>query len=229
MSPNDNPPRELVVTLTALTVTGGFLDAVSYLGLGHVFTCNMTGNIVLIGFAAVGAPGLSFTASLCALACFLVGAAIGGRLARRVSSLPTMLLGEMVAEAALVGCAAVVAATVSVVGTGWPRFTIIGLLSFAMGLRNVSVRRMGVDGMTTTVMTTTLTGLAADSVLGGSSNPNTGRRATSVVAMFGGALVGATFLLHVSAAAALGVAAVVDVASAIYYGRQAPLQLGAAR
>ena len=76
----------LVVALTVLTFTTGLIDAVSYLGLGRVFTANMTGNVVLLGFAAVGAPGLSVTRSLIALEGFLVGAAFGGRLGNAMAS-----------------------------------------------------------------------------------------------------------------------------------------------
>ena len=67
MSEPDRPPQPLVVTLAALTVVSGFVDAVSFLGLGHVFTANMTGNVALIGFAVAGAPGSPSAASLCAL------------------------------------------------------------------------------------------------------------------------------------------------------------------
>lgn len=63
-----------------LTVVTGLVDAVSYLALGHVFVANMTGNVVFLGFAEGGAPGLS---ALAALAAFLVGAVAGGRLAIR--------------------------------------------------------------------------------------------------------------------------------------------------
>src|SRR6202035_1697822 len=42
---------QLLYLFTAVT---GLVDAVSYIGLGHVFTANMTGNIVLLGFAASG-------------------------------------------------------------------------------------------------------------------------------------------------------------------------------
>ena len=77
MNETEGPPRSLVATLATLTVIGGFLDAVSYLGLGHVFTANMTGNVVLVGFAAAGAPGFSVQANLCALGCFVIGAARG--------------------------------------------------------------------------------------------------------------------------------------------------------
>ena len=40
-----------------LTVITGLVDAVSVLGLGRVFTANMMGNVVFLGFAAVGELG----------------------------------------------------------------------------------------------------------------------------------------------------------------------------
>jgi hypothetical protein len=52
---------------------------------------------------------------------------------------------------------------------------------------------------------------------------------TSVVTMFSGALFGALLLRHVSAAWALGVAAALDLTVAAYFGRQTPLQFGAAQ
>lgn len=54
----------LPAALTVLTVVSGIVDAVSYLGLGRVFAANMTGNVVIIGFAAAGAPGFSVLGSL---------------------------------------------------------------------------------------------------------------------------------------------------------------------
>jgi uncharacterized membrane protein YoaK (UPF0700 family) len=48
--------RVLVPVLLGLTAVTGLVDAVSYLALGHVFTANMTGNVVFLGFAAAGAP-----------------------------------------------------------------------------------------------------------------------------------------------------------------------------
>jgi uncharacterized membrane protein YoaK (UPF0700 family) len=63
----------LPATLLALTVVTGVVDAVSYLGLGRVFTANQTGNVVFLGFAWAGAPGLSATASIVSLLAFGVG------------------------------------------------------------------------------------------------------------------------------------------------------------
>src|SRR5271154_5427417 len=69
--------------LISMTLVTGLVDAFSYLVLGHVFVANMTGNVVFLGFALVGTPGFSITASLAAIAAFAAGALLGGRLASR--------------------------------------------------------------------------------------------------------------------------------------------------
>jgi uncharacterized membrane protein YoaK (UPF0700 family) len=224
----DHPPPPLVVTLAALTVVSGFVDAVSFLGLGHVFTANMTGNVLLIGFAAAGAPGFSVAASLMALGAFLAGAVAGGRVARRVRPLRNLLLVAMAIEASCTTAAAVVAGTVPAIGSGWPRYVVIALLAGAVGLRNSAVRRVGVPDMSTTVLTTTLTGLASRSRLAGNSNPHARLGTTSVLSMFGGALVGAILVLHAGATWSLSIAAGLVAAAALYFYREAPLELGVA-
>ena len=78
------PDRILPALLLALTATTGFVDAVSYLALGHVFTANMTGNVVFLGFAVAKVPELSIARSGAALGAFVIGAALGGRLAARI-------------------------------------------------------------------------------------------------------------------------------------------------
>src|SRR6185295_17261301 len=77
--------RTLPLLLYLFTAVSGLVDAISYIALGHVFTANMTGNIVFLGFAAAGVPGLSALRSLTALTAFLLGALIGGRLAASVA------------------------------------------------------------------------------------------------------------------------------------------------
>jgi uncharacterized membrane protein YoaK (UPF0700 family) len=59
-----------------------------------------------------------------------------------------------------------------------------------MGLRNATVRRLAVPDLTTTVLTRTLTSVAADSSVAGGDNPRIGRRVASVALMFAGAAVG---------------------------------------
>jgi uncharacterized membrane protein YoaK (UPF0700 family) len=97
----------------------------------------------------------------------------------------------MLTEATLVCAAAVVAILASTVATGWGQYAAIGILAFAMGVRNAVIRHLAIRDMTTTVLTQTLTGLAADSSLAGGSNPRAGRRSAAVAAMLAGAIIGA--------------------------------------
>lgn len=218
MSASDHPPPALVVTLASLTVVSGFIDAVSFLGLGHVFTANMTGNVLLIGFGVAGAAGFSVAASSCALGAFLAGAIIGGRLARHVRTLRNLLVMAMAIEAACTTSAAVIAGVVPAVGSGWPRYVVLALLAGAVGLRNSAVRRVGVPDMSTTVLTTTLTHLASGTRFTDGLHAPARLGTTSVVSMFGGALVGAVLLLHAGATWSLGVAAAaVSITAAFCY------------
>jgi uncharacterized membrane protein YoaK (UPF0700 family) len=58
-----------------LTASTGIVDAVSLLALGHVFTANMTGNVLFLGFALAGGQRFSIPRSSMALIAFLLGAA----------------------------------------------------------------------------------------------------------------------------------------------------------
>jgi uncharacterized membrane protein YoaK (UPF0700 family) len=51
--------------LLLLSMTTGLVDAISVLGLGKVFTANMTGNIVFLGFAAAGTSGFQIGRASC--------------------------------------------------------------------------------------------------------------------------------------------------------------------
>ena len=217
MAATQRPGTPLLVTLLVLTVVSGLVDAVSYLGLGHVFTANMTGNVVLLGFAAAGASGFSAPACLTSLGSFLIGAAAAGRIARRLGSRRQLLAVAMTTEAVVTGAAAVIAAAVSVPSAGWPRFTIIAALAFGIGVRNSTVRRLAVPDLTTTVLTMTLTGLAADSALGGGDGAQSARRIAAVAAMLAGALAGASAFLHAGAPATLAVGAFVVLVSAVAF------------
>jgi uncharacterized membrane protein YoaK (UPF0700 family) len=192
--------------LLALTVTTGIVDAVSYLGLGHVFTANMTGNVVLLGFGLANAGGLPVVAPLISLGAFLLGAGVGGRIAASVAERrnPHHLSVALAAEALLLACAAVLAAVLTVTIGSPSAYTIIALVAVAMGVRNATVRKLAVPDLTTTVLTLTLTGLAADPAAGAPKNSR--RRAGAVAALLIGALIGA-LLQRQSLALPLAVAA----------------------
>jgi uncharacterized membrane protein YoaK (UPF0700 family) len=182
-----NDGRQLSA-LALLTFATGLVDAASVLGLGHVFTANMTGNVVFLGFSLAGQGRVATSACAVALGAFLIGALVGGRLAAKgVSFKATIAL-----EAVLMTGAAIVAWAFD--DTASPHALAIVLLASSMGIQNASVRKLGVADMTTTVLTLTLTGLAADSSLAGGSNPRWVRRVTSVAVMLLGALAGALLL-----------------------------------
>lgn len=196
----DGPLPPLMLLLTMVT---GFVDATSYLRLGHVFVANMTGNVVFLGFAVAGARGLSAWASLAALAAFVVGGVIGGRLGVRFADhRGRALRAGLSVQLVFLAAAAIVGASAS-----GGRYPLIALLGVGMGVQNATVRRLGVREFTTTVLTMTLTGIAADSRAAGGPGSGLARRSLSVVAMALGALFGALLVLRVSRASALGVAA----------------------
>jgi uncharacterized membrane protein YoaK (UPF0700 family) len=116
MSALPSPDPVYPSILLGMTATTGIVGAVSLSALGHVFTANMTGNVLFLG--------------------------------------------------------------------------VIGLTALAMGFRNATTRKLGVPDLTTTVLTLTITSLAADSSLAGGTNPRWRRRVASVLLMFGGATVG---------------------------------------
>jgi uncharacterized membrane protein YoaK (UPF0700 family) len=192
------------VVLIVLTFVTGLVDAVTYLTLGHVFAANMTGNVIVLGFALVGTGEISATASLVSLGAFMVGGLLSAHLAHvlqrtRHRWIVIALLVEMI----LLG----VAARLSAAGPGFASdHATVALLAVAMGMRTVTVRRLGISEISTTVVTTTLGGLAMDIYLRRSPLGPAGLRLAAVLAILAGAAAGAV-LLRSGAALVLGVAA----------------------
>lgn len=206
--------------LLILTVVTGLVDAFSYLVLGHVFVANMTGNVVFLAFALVGAKGFSIAASALALLTFALGAATSGRIVahlgpRRGRILAVTALSEVVVTAASV----IIGWTAVDPGHGAVRYVLVALLALGAGMQNGTARKLAVPDLTTTVLTQTIAGLAFESRLGGGTNSRIGRRGLAALAMFAGALVGASLELHVSQALGLLVALVLLVIVAVAAGR----------
>ena len=198
--------RPIVLTLYGLTFVTGLIDAISYLGLGRVFTANMTGNVVFVGFALGGAADISILRPVIALAAFAAGSVLGGRMVHSGDrSAAAQLLRAMSMEITFIAAAAL--ATFAIESTGLN--LVIVLTATAMGLRNAVVRKLAVPDFTTTVLTMALTAVAADSRLAGGSAVRQGRRLLVIVAMGAGALIGTVVLRSVGTLAAFLSAAVV--------------------
>ena len=187
------PPARLHVRLMLLvTFATGVVDAVGYLGLDRVFSANMTGNVVILGMALAGADELPILGPVLALLGFLLGAAIGGRVLRSTGtgwtrhhtalfaavSILTLLLAGV--------CLAVGNEPSATVGV-----TVAAVLGAAMGCQAATARHLAVKDVTTVVVTSTLTGLAADSRFGSGVREGSARRAGAVALILAGAGVGA--------------------------------------
>ena len=191
--------------MLALTFSTGLADAVGYLGLDKVFTGNMTGNVVILGMALAGASNLPVLGPLLALFTFMLGAAIGGRVLRPVA------IGWTTHATVLFAVQGAVMAGLAIalfLGGGHPAqpfdLVITSLLAAMMGLQAGVARHIGVKDVTTVVVTSTITGLAADSRLGGGKGQPWFRRVAAILLICAGAGVGALLLsVHIGWGVAL--------------------------
>ncbi|WP_380162298.1 YoaK family protein [Kineococcus sp. R86509] len=207
--------------MLVLTFSTGIVDAVGYLGLDRVFTANMTGNVVILGMALTGAEDLPIVGPIVALLGFLVGATVVGRVLRKA---PT---GWTTASSVVFGLVGVGLGVLAAVVTGLQgvpveagttappaALAVTGTLGVVMGGQGAAARRLAVKDVTTVVVTSTLTGLAADSRLAGGTGEGWRRRIGAVVLILAGAAVGAALLRwHIGAGLAL--AAVIALLAAL--------------
>ncbi|WP_125614365.1 YoaK family protein [Specibacter cremeus] len=197
--------------MLALTFSTGIVDAVGYLGLDKVFTGNMTGNVVILGMALTGAEDLPVLGPVLALACFLLGAVAGGRVMRAAGKGWTIHASWLFAAVgtilAILSFVTLVAGPVGKTPLG---VGIAATIGAAMGLQASGARHIGIKDVTTVVVTSTLTALAAESRLAGGRGQPWFRRASAVVIILAGAACGA-FLLHIHMSLALLLAAAISL------------------
>lgn len=199
----------LPAPLIVATLVTGSVDAVSYLALGHIFVANMTGNVVFLGFALAGAGGLTVWAPCLAIACFAAGAWSETRLAGSVPGEDRIRLAHAVSVHAVFVTIALLLSAVEDDAKTATHAQLIALLAFGFGVQNAAVRKLAVPDLTTTVLTMTITGLAADP-----PGKPTVRRLLSLGCMFLGALAGGLLVVHTSVSASLGLSLALLVVAA---------------
>jgi uncharacterized membrane protein YoaK (UPF0700 family) len=176
--------------LILLTLVAGDVDATSILRIDHVFVANVTGNVIFIGLALVGARGFSFTAPFLVLVSFLLGAATSARVLLN----RTTHRGRIAHAACVVQLSDLVIVTVIYAIRDHPdadlRFALLVALALGMGAKSALARAANVPGVTSAVVTTTLTGLASDAALGSSRSADFSVRVIAVVALLVGAVGG---------------------------------------
>ncbi len=151
--------------LLALTLVAGSVDAISYLGLGHVFTAMMTGNTVLLGLALAQGELLAALRSVLALLGFAIGVFVGATIVERESEpkeWPAAVTAALGVEALILAFFSASWYASPVARTAGITYLLILLLALAMGIQSAAVRRLGVPGIATTYITGTLTSLMVD-------------------------------------------------------------------
>ena len=176
------------VLLVVLTLTTGALDAVTFIRLGKVFSSVITGNLALLGVAG----GRQDTALALNAGLALVGYACGVMAAGAVAGTPEhgQPAWPVQVTRALAGEFGVLAAFSGewLAAGGQPggasRVALLLLAAAAMGMQSAAVRRLG--QMSTTYLTSTLTGILTDLAL--RRRPDDWRRSAGILTM---AVIGA--------------------------------------
>ncbi|MFL4475122.1 YoaK family protein [Paeniglutamicibacter sp. MACA_103] len=196
-----------------MTFSTGIVDAVGYLGLDRIFTGNMTGNVVILGMALSGKTDLPVIGPAVALVLYFLGAVVGGRVLRghREGWTPATTIIFSLVSAILLTCAAFT----KMIPLGTIPYSTVALaavLGFVMGAQAAAARQVKIADVTTVVVTSTITGLAADSWLGARQKQDWMKRSLAVLLILLGALCGAALLpygiwLPILASACLTIAA----------------------
>lgn len=160
-----NSATRVRIAYGALTFGTGAVDVASFLRLGHVFSSVMTSNLVLSGVAAaLRDPTLGLHCAV-ALGGYLVGVALGTVLTPNLSpeadlGAPriTVVLGTELAVL-------VIFSVVWVINGGRPsgdgELALLAMAALTMGGQSVVASHLGSDGLSTTYLTGTLTGLVS--------------------------------------------------------------------
>jgi uncharacterized membrane protein YoaK (UPF0700 family) len=186
--------------LVGLTISVGAVDAISFLGLGKVFSAFVTGDIAFLGFRVAGAAGPSVPRTLAATAAFALGAFLAARIVMRTRDSDSVWpRPAMVSLAvALVFQAAFLALWASLNGhpSSGSGDALIALSGVAMGMQFATCFSLGVRADFTTAATATLAVLMGD--LAGWSQTRGERRrlAATVVSLFVGAVVGGVLIVN---------------------------------
>jgi uncharacterized membrane protein YoaK (UPF0700 family) len=200
--------------LMTLTVSSGAIDAISYLGLGKVFTAFMTGNIVFLGLRTASAGDFNVVRIAVALAVFSAGVFLARLIAKSLRNSDrrfrrnsdegsgvwprevTIALGIVViAQAGFLA--------VWVAAGGWPSNGVadilVGIWALGMGVQSAAVLSFGVTGVFTTAATGTVV-ILMDKVAAWPHPATERRRLVGVlVSLFSGAAAGGLLLQYARA------------------------------
>ncbi len=193
------PAFNSLMVAMLLTAAGGFLDAFSYLGQGHVFANVMTGNLVLSAISSVRSDWTHVARLLLPLASYVAGASTGAML--RSSAQKRMIAAPQVLA---LGIEIAILAGIGWLPEGFSSAAIVSTISFLIAVRSCFFSHVEAWTYASTMPTGNLRqfGEAVFQSLSGTGNPKSKRQATVfalvTLSFFLGALAGgvATNILH---------------------------------
>jgi len=173
------------VVILFLVWVAGSIDALSYLGLGKVFTANMTGNTVLLGLSIGQGEIMAALRSLSALAGFGLGVATGAVIVRRdggKAGWTSAVTAALCVELVILTCLMV---AWHFLNSGRHEEAVLHLLivlaSTAMGVQTATVAHLRLPGIVTTYITGTLATLVTGLVIWTKPGSDTSRDAGTMI------------------------------------------------
>ncbi|MGW1591351.1 DUF1275 family protein [Streptomyces sp. NPDC002386] len=154
------PGRALRFAVVLLVAASGGVEAVSFLGLSHVFAGVMTSNLALLGMAAGRGEPLDITAASLALSGFGTGTAVVAHYTRRTGASTTRwsrrVLIVLTAEAILLALGALAWALTEGQPDNRLRYVLQFGAALAMGAQSTAMVAAGKAAAPTTYLTGTL-------------------------------------------------------------------------
>ena len=168
--PNQTNPvvseAKWIIVVFLLSWVSGTQDVISFMSLHHVFTANMTGNTVLLGMAIGQRDSAAAFRSVCALAGYVCGVALGSLIVDRHN--PPHGSTRMVKIAVTFETAALILfAAIFRTHPNESMGLILGLITLsgiAMGIQSATVKKFDLPGIVTTYITGTITTLTLGTV-----------------------------------------------------------------
>jgi uncharacterized membrane protein YoaK (UPF0700 family) len=184
--------------LSALTVSSGAIDAISFLALGKVFSAFMTGNIAFLGLRVAGASAPGAVAIFTSMLSFAVGVYVSTRIVNRSTDglWPGRVTGAL--GVSLIAHAAFVAIWFASGGhpSGNIAHVLLGLWALAMGIQSAAVRTLHVEGIFTTAATATVILFVSDISHWSTTIAERRRFASILISLFIGATLGSLLLVR---------------------------------
>jgi uncharacterized membrane protein YoaK (UPF0700 family) len=192
------PVRQRDALVILLTLVTGSVDAIGFTRLGGVFTSVMTGNMVLLGVAAgKGDVSLALHTGIAFLG-FVAGSLVGARVAGHAHEndeiWPRPILVALVLELVVFLIFATWWEMTSGAPVGSAEYGMLSINAVALGVQSAATLRFGISGLSTTYLTGTLTQLLAG--VAKRKEPVSGRSALILLALIGGAGIGAAVAVH---------------------------------